>query len=503
MSFEPVFETISINCKKFEILEQIKADCRTEIPAEEVSAVLSVSAFASVSDSQIQDGQLNYFGKVVFYISYIDAQGKLKKCECGNEFKGILKDERLSNDARAFVNARVDKSEHDLSGIKLGVNAFVAVTAEVSGAQHCKALSHGKNIVVNSSEIMLHKSYGIKTLTFPIDEQYELSYPIEEVLSHRAEAIVTAVQCGVGTIIVDGEVLSSAIMLQKSEKNDIIKENRSFPFRAEIECEDANPDMQATVRVKEKSFKIDINVDEESQKSLVSLSVTIIFQGEAFLEEGVMVVSDAFSTEQEVELTREETTYYKNCEQRSINRAVSGRAVVEQLPVGALVFAVSGEKAEILTKNCAGDNTVVTGVVSAVGFFRDGEGKTFTQSLEIPFECALDCAFGCDAELTMLAQAVNGRAKIVSINEIELECELIITVYPNEKKGLKLVSEIKPIREKVKNDCALSVYFALEGEELFSLAKRLNTCPSDLAQSNPDLQFPLTGNERIIVYRQK
>ena len=503
MSFEPVFETININCKKFEILEQIKADCRTEIPTEEVGTVLSVSAFASVSDNQIQDGRLNYFGKVVFYISYIDAQGKLKKCECGNEFKGVFNDERVSADLTAFVFASVDKCEYDLSGIKLGVNAFVSVSAEVSGAKQCRALSHGENIVVNSNEVKIHKSYGVKTLNFPIDEQYELSYPVEEVLTHRAEAVITAVQCGVGSIIVDGEVYCSAILLQKTEKNDIIKENRAFPFRAEIECEDATPDMHATVKVKEKSFKIDITVDENSQKSVVSVSVHLIFQGEAFLEEGITVVSDAFSTEQEVELIKEETAYYKKLEQRSINAVVSGRAVVEELPVGAVVFAVGGEKAEVFTKNCSGENTIVTGIVSAIGFFRDGEGKTFTKNLQIPFECVLDCAFGCDAELSLIAKPINGRAKIVTLNEIELDCDLTFTLFPNEKKAIKLVSGVKPIKEKVKNDCALSVYIALEGEELFSLAKRLNVCPDDLAQSNKDLQFPLTGNERIVIYRQK
>ena len=44
---------------------------------------------------------------------------------------------------------------------------------------------------------------------------------------------------------------------------------------------------------------------------------------------------------------------------------------------------------------------------------------------------------------------------------------------------------------------------ALENEDLWGLAKRLGQYPEALLETNPDLQFPLTGKERIVVYRQK
>ena len=53
------------------------------------------------------------------------------------------------------------------------------------------------------------------------------------------------------------------------------------------------------------------------------------------------------------------------------------------------------------------------------------------------------------------------------------------------------------------NDSAVSVYIPLDGEGLFALAKRLNVCPETLVATNPDLQFPLTGKERIVIFRQK
>ena len=57
--------------------------------------------------------------------------------------------------------------------------------------------------------------------------------------------------------------------------------------------------------------------------------------------------------------------------------------------------------------------------------------------------------------------------------------------------------------DKKTEDSAISVYIPREGEELWSLAKRLNATPESIMSANKDLQFPLTGKERIAVYRQK
>ena len=503
MAFEPVFEKINFNCKKKSVSEQIRAECKADISTEEVSSVLNISAWAVILESDVENGGVNYGGKVIFYISYIDIEGALKKCECGVEFKGTIKDAEIGSMSRAYLSATVDKADCNLSGTRPIAGAYITVRADVSDCEHFSALSSGENLIVNQSEIPFIKSFGVKSAVYPVEEEFELSYPVAEVLSHRAQAVITAVQCGVGAIIVDGEVLLSAIMLQKSEKGDIIKESKNIPFRMEIECEDAMPNMQATARVKEKSFKTEVSVDDDGGKSVVSASVNLVFEGEAYSDETVTVATDAFSTEQEVELVKRDLAYYKTGELRSCSQTVSGRAMTEDLPVGTALLAVGGERVEITNKRCDGDLTVVTGALYAVAYLRDGDGRTFTLKLETPFECSLDCPFACNVELETVAKAQKARARIVSINEIELEADVTFTVYPEERNEVRIIGEVKPLGEKKKNDSALSVYIPVEGEDLWSLSKRLNVCPSALIATNTDLTFPLTGKERIVVYRQK
>ena len=230
---EPVFEKISfdqiIDCEK----EQIKVNCKTGVLSEEVEKVLSVSPFCFASSSDAGNSSLKYSGKTTFYLTYLDKEGSVRKCECGNEFNGEIKLENLSDNAKVSIDTSVEKTEHDLSGAYLSVSGVISVSAKIYEKSVVGALVGGDGLIVDGTEQSFQTSLGKRWSNYPIEEEFELSFPVEEVLFHRAEPVITATQCGVGTIIVDGQVLLSLVLLQNSEKKDIIKETRVLPFRME------------------------------------------------------------------------------------------------------------------------------------------------------------------------------------------------------------------------------------------------------------------------------
>ena len=503
MEFTPVFEKINYDVIKGKIKEQIKAESKTDVRSDSVSSVLGVWCSPFVDDADVLEGKVGYNGRALFYVSYLDADGNVRKAECGNEFTGAIKDSVIANGDKAFLNVTVDRTETEVSGTFLSVTAYLTVSADVTSPVQVAALSGGENLVVDTFEIEQLKGLGARNGVYPIEEEFELSYPVAEVLSYSAGAVITAAQCGVGTIIVDGEVQLSLIVLQKSDKRDIIRENKTLPFRAEIDFEDAMPQMQALARVKEKSVKLDVSVDAESGRSTVAVSVKLKFQGQAFTAVNLSLAKDVFSVDNEIEIEREDFNCFKQCEQRTFSAPVKGRAAVDELPIGAGVFALSNERIEITEKSCSENALKITGVLSATAFLRDGEFKPFVKKLEIPFECAFDVALPCGCDIDVEVKAADGKAKIISATEIEVEALACFTVYPAEKRSFKVVKGVKAVGEKKRQDCAISVYIPTEGEDLWSLSKRLNVCPESLLESNRELCFPLTGNERIVIYRQK
>ena len=502
MPFEPIFEDVNLLQRKSNVKERIKVECKTEVPSNGVSKILSVTARAFVTKVETTKTEINYEGRATFFACYLSDENEIKKCECATDFKGSVKADNQEN-CRAVVFAQVEKTEADISGVRLGLTGYLLVESELTECNRVRALTGGDNLITDGKEVSITRSYGLRETSFAVEEQFDLNYPIVEVLSQRAEAVVTAVQCGVGTIIVDGEVLLSAILLQNREKNDIIRENKILPFRAEIECEDAMPSMNAVAFVSEKSFKTDISVDEQNASSVVNLSVILSLSGETYSSDSLTLALDAFSETEKVELEKQDYSFVKPCDVVSQSKDVSVTVSTDALPVGTTLIAGMGERVEIVSTDCLDGGLKVDGVVTMNAFFRDADGRVFTRKIEGSFDVMLDCTCDKECEYFIRAVAHKFRLKLLSNTELEASGEVYFTAYPYEKCCIGVVKGVKSGGEKPLDNHAISVYIPCEGEELWSLAKRLNVCPDKLLASNQDLQFPLSGKERIVVYRQK
>lgn len=502
MPFEPIFEDINLTQLKENKKEHVKVECKTDIQSEGISKILNVSARSVITKTQTNGINLEYQGKVTFFVCYLSEDGQIEKCECGSEFKGVLSSENVEC-CKAVVISNVEKTETDISGVRLCVNAFISLDVILSECKKINALTGGEKLITSKNEFQCVKGLGQRESLYSIEEEWTVDHRVEDVLCQRAEAVVTSVQCGVGTIIVDGEVLLSAILLQSREKRDIIKENKVLPFRAEIECEDAMPNLSATAYVSAKSFKSDISVDEQGDRSQVNANVVLSLIGEVYVEESMFIVQDAFSTEEDVELEKEEVCFSKPCDVRSENKEITLVAVTSSLPAGTSLLATANEKVEIISYATKEDYLEVTGVVFATAFLRDGEGQTFTRKLESPFTTTINCKCDKDCDYRLRAWAYKSKAKLVTETQIEINVCLYFCAYPFEKCAVKLIKNAKSVGKKQPNEHAISIYIPCEGEDLWTLSKRLNICPEQLVKANQDLQFPLSGKERIVVYRQK
>ena len=498
---EPVFQKINVTMPKEKKTEQIKVDCKTQVASSEVSGILSLSPFVTAQVMDEVDGKVKYGGKIVFYISFTDTDGNIRKCECGSEFAGDISSP--CENCRVSVTAVVEKAEADTTGSFLSVGAIVGIVADMVTVEQADALIGGEELIVKEDEINVLKPLGVRKASYPIEHEFEVDYAVEEVLFHRADAVVTAAQCGVGTIIVDGEVLFASVLLQKNQKKDIIKENVAVPFRFEIECEDAMPGMQAVARVKENSFKTDVAVDDESAKSTVTVKANLNFEGEAVLTQTVTVAEDAFSTEKEIETECDVCRIVKACELRGYTLTVGGTAGTGELPLGATVLSTCCEKVTVTDFSVKEAGVCVLGVLTVTVLLKDGDGRVFSRRAETAFEKLLEAEFNSQTVVSVTAKAVKSSARIISAEDLDISAEVRFTVYPQEKIERKFVKSVKVLGDKKKCDAAISVYIPTEVEELWSLSKRLGVCPDTLVQTNKDLQFPLSGKERIVVYRRK
>ncbi len=499
---EPIFEKISYEQRLKEVSHQIKVDCKSNLNCEEIASILVVSPFVSVESNEILDGKIKFTGKINFYITYVDKESNVKKCECASELTGEVDLGEEVFDAKAKLKVCVQKTEYDLSGVYLVVGAILSASVKPTKTIEKSTLVGGEDLYTDQCEFCAMQNLGKRTGSYMVEEEFDLNYPVKEVLYHKAEAVITMTQCGVGSIIVDGEVLLSLVLLQNNEKKDIIKETKALPFRMEIESEEAMPNMLATATVREKSFKTDVGVDEENGSSTVVAYVSLTFEGEAYNQVGKSVAKDVFSTKREIELIKEDCEQTNPLESRSYDFKVGGRASIGELPIGASSPVMCLESINVLETSIKENNLCLTATYSGSIYFRDGE-KVITRKFEMPFEKELSGEFDADMLIECEARAFKGNAKIITPTEVDIDGEVYLGINLARKCQTKMVSDVKILKEKEENCHAISVYLAIKDEGQFSLAKRLNVCPEKLLETNQDLQFPLAGNERIVVYRQK
>ena len=499
MPIEPVFETLSANEKIKDVVCQVKVECKTDVPADSVERVLNDNAYASVNIGEIKDGRAEFFGKATFFICY-ETEGAIKKCECGAEIRDFLVSDAIKEGDAVKICWETERVETDFSGIKMIVSAYLTVKGEVFRKSEYSALTGGDGVYCDLKSVNVVKSYGKAVSVYSAEEEFELKYPVAEVIAHRAEVCLTQVQCGVGTVICDGEIYLSEILLQSGDKNDIIRENRVIPFRAEAECEDAMPQLSATCRACVKSLKTDVGVDEEKGVSTLTAFISVDLSGEAYAIAEETIAVDAFNAENELLLKKAQATFTAASAPKSVFCKLTGTAALGDMG-SARIITVASEKIEVSSTVKKDNGISVTGAASANVLCMGEDGKVFTRKAETPFETFL--AVDGDGEITVLATPKSATVRLITMTEAECDVEAVFTVYSENSYKADVISAVETGEIKPENSSAVSVYIPLAGEGLWGLAKRLNVCPETLVSTNPDLQFPLTGKERIVVYRQK
>ena len=503
MSINKDIESAYISERRGEFTDKQKIECKTSISTEEIKRVINISAVPYLNNSQQMENGIEYSGKINFFICYEDGEGNVKKGECIREFNGIINVPELEERCYLNTTIQIEKVDADINGVNLILFANALITVNAVAKREFKYITGGEGVFTDQREEEISVGLGQNCNTYVLEEDFEVPLVVNQVLYQKAVGVISSSQCGVGTIIVDGEVYLSLILLQSEEKRDIIKVSKTFPFRAEIDCEDAMPTFSCVANVKEKSLKTDITVDTEKRKSQITASVSLNVCGECYKNEQIVLLEDAFSLTDEIELKKEAKNICCQTSCKVIKERFSGKTNIDELPIGAVLIGVFNERVEITNTSVAENGITVTGVASGTALFYDGEDKLFSRKLESPFMSLLNESVLDNQKYEVEGQIFNMEGRVLSLDSGEIYGDLIFKVCISEERTINFVVDIVDAGKKEQNNSAISVYIPLKDEGLFTLAKRLNVNPSQLVLTNNDLQFPLTGEERIVIYRQK
>lgn len=493
MSIQPQYETYRYTGEIARLQSQSIVECR--LPGSEIGSILAVQANAVPTECTCADGEVRYGGKLTLCVVYEDGDRKICRAERGAEFYHKAEGSAVTPACFAKTAFAAENISYRREGSGLYISVIIGADTCVYGGRQIEYLIGGEGIVTKKETLSVYKTTCVSGEAEAEDE-FETDY-VGDILMHSENAVVTHVGVSAGQIDIEGE-LSLNVCVLKAD-NAVCSYERIIPVRLQIPCEEAFGQVTATARVCVKSAELTAGVDEEKGKSKIVFAYSLAADCFLHSRDEVTVVSDAFSPQAELPLTRANDGGRYLTNQLKCTERVSGVAALSPAVEGEYSLAAAVlPRAEIVCRKSE-TGFEAEGALTAEVLLTGTDGGYKSCSLTLPFVFPID-ARGEIVEADCIVCGLNLRRNRGGETEAEATLKICLRSYDNA--SWEYVREANEGEAHVEKEAAISVFVPRAGEDLWQVAKRLSRDPEELQKSNPDLEFPVKEGERIFVYRQ-
>lgn len=457
---------------------------------QDMGEVVAVYQQVCLSSAEASSGRLNYSGRLICTLVYADGENKLCRIQKGAEFSHHIDDERLAPAQSCDCVLTCEHASLKREGSTFVASVVIGASAAISDRAERSYVSTLEGAVVRREEGKLCNAVSFSGES-DVDDDFTLV--ATDILVPSAQPVILNCEAKGGLVEVSGEIYLSVLAMREGSP---VAADRVIPFKAELPCEQAVVPCPASCRAEIKDMSVDCKVNEERGKSDVVFNATLAFCGKFFEEESASLITDAFSVENELNLKFTEESEYVCKDVKVYTERVSGLCAVKaKVDYTCAFLAAALPKAEFSrTLDGIGGSIIAT-------LLYEQNGEVRSTEVNLPFSTSLS---GLSADCGEISVAVCG----ISIRqraegECEAEATLKITASDGELRAVRYLTGAEECGEKAANDSAISVYLPAAGDDLWATAKKLNAPPESIQASNPELNFPLSGKERILIFRGK
>lgn len=490
--------------------EQIKSDSikRVATAAVVVETTVSDSESGGINRvlSALADGKLMTLeqtgesvlagGRVNFKLVYLDGEDEIRGLDYFADFSEKI--EIANVHGKLFGKINVIDAETSLSaGAKLSAALEIAVYAVETGESECLSAADD-DFYIESSQISTQALVTSLTSSFEITDEYETRADVSQVLLLDTGAYITDVNFGMGNVLVSGAVTAS---ITYHVNDDIKNVQFDIPFSEELSRTELAMGQLAAAEASVKGARVVLTGVEGNNVIKADCEVELKLQ--VFADKQADIVSDIFSVEKELEVTRENMSSSRFCGNMFFTDKINGVATLEpDMPAVREILSVCAAR-NTVAQAIAGDGRItIEGVLTANVLYRDENGINSAEA-EIPYSLAYTVeGMTEDYELYATGAVCSASARAKRDREIEIFADVCFKVEKYLECETAFISEVVEGADKDMNKSAVSVYIAEEGETIWDAAKALSARPDVLRQQNPELSSPFKAGDKVVYYRQ-
>ncbi len=488
-------EIKKVNSNSKQTLDKCVFSENAELNLEAGTEVISVNAESNIASCEALDKELRVGVCTVFRVIYKDAEGKLDVKEVRTDAMKIIQNPDINPTTEAVLDATAKNSQYlatatgkatanvEISGWFVKENVLSFMSSDV------------ENVYCRTETFSVENPVLLKGGSLTVTNSDEARMPVKKVLESRAAAVINNVYPSDGTYRIEGELTLRIAAV--ADNDQFINQSFTHPFGTEISDESVKSD--SVLDAEAKAVSCEVTVTENDARIFIS-DVKINFRVCSVQKSEIEGVTDCYSVTNEIAVTSENAKMdsyfcYRTVRDKSSCSVIPGGMINELCcvlnPTVTEVTVASEEK-----------GLTVQGVISADLLYIDENNVCKSFKAEIPFATDFAKDYPCDGYDEPSVTVTNLSCRLRTGSEIEITAEFALTLRGVSEKTVTMISTVETGAEKEADDYAISLYIVRPGETLWDVAKALNTDEDTLLKLNEDLKIPLTGGEKILVYKE-
>lgn len=501
MEIQPVIEEVSLSeFRKLAVSQAVVQARLLPQPGVSIVKILSISADAKIASTEVFTGEARYGGSVDFKVLFLGEDGRNHSLNCVAEFSDKMENPAVNASLSPWVNASVlDTEVVNLKNDEIKLASVVEISLCAVLDKEVKFISNGGEGVYTHIDKVEYAKFITSGKAVISQQNRAENLKFSQILQVDSSVILKEAKAGRDLIEISGEVVS--YITGETDDGLIAQTKIETPFIEEIGANEARSGDSVKVSL---TVSAQVNEEENEANKNLTLEYALDVKYAVFTETSVTVVTDAFSPTHDLIPTYENATVFRLCSGVGVSERVDGSVTLQNdMPVVDSILATTALK-NTVTNAVSGDGeALVEGVVSGNIIYYSAESDSKNSvAVELPYSIKVEVdGLKESDEIFVCGKAQSLNTKIRRGNEIDIKAEIALFVQPYSSQEKRFMTGLEVGEERQLPTCAFSVRIAKANETLWEVAKALGTTPELIMAQNPSLTLPLSGGERVIVYR--
>ena len=484
-------------------VSEFNVECNISIE-EEISKIFSVSAQVAVESKEVLPGMVSYSGIIESCVVYITENGEIGSTHATCPFSSKFESPNILADQKALIVAKIlSYNVGNITNSGINITYTIEQSGFVIGNEEVKSVATSdEDFAVKEDEIKVIRFVGDCESTFNSVGQLSLRDKIKKLLLCESQASIKGVEPGLNFVSVSGEVVSRVLYITENDKFESAYVFDSF--KEEVELEGVSRDSQIEANAFVRYSEVKAVVDNAENGSKIELTVPVDLCVMAYDEVEVKVISDLYSTKNEILIATDSFNMTKVLPFEIVEGKIDGTLIIDddKPRVDKILFSC-GNYINIMSSEVNNEIVTITGIAKAnVTYLNDETSSLQSVELEIPFVLNERVNLPNDAELSTFATITDVDVAVKKGRELFYDAKIKVFVKSDKVDVSAVISNVNISDQLPVKDFAMEIIFGKQGQDLWDIAKAHNVRENMIATQNPEVIFPLANDSELVIFYQ-